>query len=138
MRPTRRTALAAVLAASALVAGAGTAAAEDGEGSSGPTTDLTVRPGCVVIELFTGRARCLDLDPELVETLGGSLGYGSLGTGSLMDLVSLIVSTGSAVLSLEIPNATGSYAPGSLGSYGPEASLGHLSATLTGSLGPGS
>ncbi|AVM64244.1 MULTISPECIES: hypothetical protein [Dietzia] len=117
MRSTRRTALAAVLAASALVAGAGTAAAED-VGEKGTVGGLT--------------------PVEALETLGGSLGYGSLGTGSLMDLVSLIVSTGSAVLSLEIPNATGSYAPGSLGSYGPEASLGHLSATLTGSLGPGS
>ena len=69
--------------------------------------------------------RLVRVDPLLAGQLG-SLGYGSLGTGSLLDLLTGAINTGSVVLSVDVPNSTGSYAPGSLGSYGPEASVAEL------------
>lgn len=120
------------LAAAALLAGAGAAAAQDDPPPN--PTDLEVDAGCVDIETFAGAVRCMNVDPALVGQLG-SLGYGSLGTGSLVDLFSVGINTGSTTLSLDVPNSTGSYAPGSLGSYGPEASIGELSVGSIGSLG---
>lgn len=108
------------LAAAALIAGAGTAAAE--------------QKFCIPIETHVGGIRCMTMTPAEAAALG-SLGYGSLGTGSLLDLLTGGINTGSTALSLDIPNATGSYAPGSLGSYGPEAAIGELSVGSIGSLG---
>ncbi|MDV8002048.1 hypothetical protein [Rhodococcus sp. IEGM 1408] len=132
MRPTAlMSTLAAALAAGSILAGAGTAAAQE---VPVPTpTDLEVDAGCVDIETFGGVIRCMNLDPALAGQLG-SLGYGSLGTGSLLDLLTGVINTGSTTLSLDVPNSTGSYAPGSLGSYGPEASIGELSVGSLGSL----
>lgn len=75
------------------------------------------------------------LVPGDMDVAGLSLGYGSFGTGSLMGLISNLVNAGSVVLSVDVPNSTGSYAPGSFGSYGPEASIGELSVAPLGSLG---
>lgn len=108
MRTTIRASAVSALAVAALVAGAGTAAAEK---ATIPERLLT---------------------PAVTEAVS-SLGYGSLGTGSLMDLLTGAVGVGSTTLSVGIPNLTGSYAPGSFGSYGPEASLGEI---LIGSVGP--
>ena len=111
--------------------------AEDQPITGGGTGGVTEVPaGCLVVEGQTGRI-CLNLD---LPTFGatGSLGYGSFGTTSLADLLSRIVLAGSTALSLELPIATGLLAPGSTGSYGPEASIGELSATSTGSLIRGS
>lgn len=110
MRKTLLTTASSALAAAALVLGAGTAAADEPEQG-------TIRGGL--------------LAPALTEALG-SIGYGSAGTGSLMDLLTGAINLGSTTLSVDVPNSTGSYAPGSFGSYGPEASVGQL---LTGSLG---
>lgn len=110
MRKTTLAATTSALAALALLAGAGTAAADEPENG-------TIRAGL--------------LTPALTEALG-SIGYGSAGTGSLADLLTGMINTGSTALSVDLPNLTGSYAPGSVGSYGPEASVGQV---LTGSLG---
>ena len=118
----------AALAAGALVAGAGTAAAQ------APTEDPA---GCVVVEIFTGQLRCMNLEPSVMDAIG-SAGYGSAGTGSLADLLSMLVATGSNTLSVDVPNLTGSYAPGSLGSYGPEAAVGELSTASLGTVVQGS
>lgn len=134
MRQTARSTTVAALAAAALLAGTDVAGAQETD-PVGPT-DPDTTAECVHIPVFTGTTRCMSLDPELAAQLG-SLGYGSLGTGSLLDLVTRLISTGSTVLSVDIPNSTGSYAPGSFGSYGPEASIGQLSSTLTGSFGQG-
>lgn len=116
MRKTLLATASSALAAAALVVGAGPATAEQ----------------CVVIETYTGADRCMTIGPDTASELS-SLGYGSMGTGSLLDLISVIITTGSTTLSVGVPNSTGSYAPGSLGSYGPEASIGEL---LVGSIGP--
>jgi hypothetical protein len=65
----------------------------------------------------------------------GSFGYGSFGTGSLADLITGLINSASVTLSVDVPNSTGSYAPGSLGSYGPEAAIGQLSVGSIGSVG---
>lgn len=130
MRSTRTvTALTtAGLAAAVLVAGGGAATAQ---------TAPEQAPTCIEITIYTGKTICLRVDgPGAAGT--GSLGYGSAGTGSLSDVLSQLVVTGSNVLSLELPLSTGSLAPGSTGSYGPEASLGELSATSTGQVIGGS
>lgn len=125
----RRTALVSALAAATLVAGAGAAHAEDVD--DGPEIDPDAKP-CIYIKTFTGGVRSMCLFPSAAEGGGSSLGYGSFGTGSLADLLTGVVNTGSVVLSVDVPNSTGSYVPGSLGSYGPEASIGQI---LTGSIG---
>lgn len=117
MRTTTLAATVSALTAAALLTGAGTAAAEESDDAPGPGT---IRSGL--------------LAPVVGETLG-VIGYGSFGTGSLMDLLSGLINTGSVVLSVDLPNATGSYAPGSLGSYGPEASIGDLLTIPIASLG---
>lgn len=133
MRPTAlMSTLATALAAGAILAGAGTAAAQDVLPPN--PTDLEVDAGCVDITTFGGFVRCMNVDAALGGQLG-SLGYGSLGTGSLLDLLTGLINTGSTTLSLDVPDATGSYAPGSFGSYGPEASVGELSVGSIGSLG---
>ncbi|MDX2357877.1 hypothetical protein [Dietzia sp. PP-33] len=118
MRTTILAAASTALTAAALLAGAGTATAAP--------TEESAEPYCVEITTFTNAGRCMTITPEMIDSLS-SLGYGSFGTGSLMDLLSMIINTGSVALSVDLPNATGSYAPGSLGSYGPEASIGTLS-----------
>ncbi|MFN3601613.1 MAG: hypothetical protein ACK4UY_09520 [Dietzia sp.] len=123
MRTTMLAAASSALMAAALLTGAGSAAAEPAE----PTPQY-----CVWIQTMTGN-RCMTVDPATIDALG-SLGYGSFGTGSLMDLLTTIINTGSVVLSVDVPNSTGLYAPGSLGSYGPEASIGELSVGSIGSL----
>ncbi|MFN3339797.1 MAG: hypothetical protein ACK40Z_08875 [Dietzia sp.] len=123
MRTTMLAAASTALTAAALLTGAGSATAAPAE----PTA-----PYCVWIQTLNG-TRCMSVDPATIDVLG-SLGYGSLGTGSLMDLLTTIINTGSVVLSVDVPNSTGSYAPGSLGSYGPEASIGELSVGSVGSL----
>lgn len=125
----RRTALVSALAAATLVAGAGAAHAEDA--ADGPDIDPDAKP-CIFIKTHTGVVRSMCLFPSAEEGGGSSLGYGSFGTGSLADLLTGIINTGSVVLSVNVPNSTGSYAPGSTGSYGPEAAIGQI---LTGSLG---
>lgn len=125
----RRTALVSALAAATLVAGTGVAHAEDVEEPPKYDPDAEV---CVFITTYTGVVRPMCLFPTAGEGGGASLGYGSFGTGSLADLLTGIINTGSVVLSVEVPNSTGSYAPGSTGSYGPEASVGQV---LTGSVG---
>ena len=131
MRTSALAAVSTAFAAAALLTGAGSAVADPAE----PMDPLTpgVDAGCVYITTPTGALRCMTLDPASF-TATGSLGYGSGGTGSLMDLLSGILNTGSVVLSVELPNSTGSYAPGSLGSYGPEASIGELSVAPVASL----
>ena len=115
MRTTILATAASALAAAALLIGVGSAAAEPAEpGEQGRVSGLTPAGP------MTGA--------------GNSAGYGSFGTGSLMDVLSMIINTGSVVLSVDVPNSTGSYAPGSLGSYGPEAALGALSVAPIGSL----
>lgn len=126
MRTTILATTTSVLTAAALVLGAGTAAAEDAVPPG--TTD---EPTCVGIKTFEGRSRIMCLTPQMLGA-PGSLGYGSAGTGSLADLLSGVINAGSVALSVDLPNLTGSYAPGSLGSYGPEASIGQV---LTGSVG---
>ncbi|EYT62058.1 hypothetical protein H483_0111535 [Dietzia sp. UCD-THP] len=123
MRTTMLAAASSALMTAALVVGAGSAAAAPDE----PT-----EPFCVWIQTQNG-LRCMSVDPATIDALG-SLGYGSFGTGSLMDLLSTIINTGSVVLSVDVPNSTGSYAPGSLGSYGPEASIGELAVGSIGSI----
>ena len=135
----RTTALAATaLTAAALLAGGGTATAEEADPADTVDTvdpvDTDARAGCVYISVFPRESRCMNVDPaEFAPTTGS--GYGSFGTGSLMDLLSGLINTGSVVLSVDLPNSTGSYAPGSLGSYGPEASIGGLLTLPTASLG---
>ena len=125
----RRTALVSALAAATLVAGAG--AAHAGEGDEGPEIDPDAEP-CIFINTYRNVVRAMCLYPSAATGGDGSLGYGSLGTGSLADLLMGVVNAGSVVLSVEVPNSTGSYAPGSTGSYGPEAAVGQI---LTGSIG---
>ena len=125
MRTTILAATTSVLTTAALLTGAGTAAA-DAVGQATPDT-----PNCVVIETFEGKPRIMCLTPQM-DGAPSSLGYGSFGTGSLAGLLSGIINAGSVALSVDLPNLTGSYAPGSLGSYGPEASIGQV---LTGSVG---
>ena len=125
----RRTALVSALAAATLVAGAGAAHADDVD--AGPAVDPDATP-CIYITTYTGGVRSMCLFPSAEGGGGSSLGYGSFGTGSLADLLTGILNTGSVVLSVDVPNSTGSYAPGSTGSYGPEAAIGQI---LTGSLG---
>lgn len=125
----RRTALVSALAAATLVAGAGAAHAEGAE--DGPDIDPDAKP-CIYITTYKDVVRSMCLFPSGAEGGGSSLGYGSFGTGSLADLLTGIINTGSVVLSVDVPNSTGSYAPGSTGSYGPEAAIGQI---LTGSLG---
>lgn len=134
MRTTTLAATASALTAAALLTGAGTAAADEPDDKVGPV-DTEIAAGCVYIPTFGGGDRCLNLDQAVSAVAAGSIGYGSFGTGSLMDLLSGLINTGSVILSVELPNATGSYAPGSLGSYGPEASIGNLLALPIASLG---
>lgn len=157
MRKSVLTAFSTAIAAAALLTGAGAAAAQSAEpvgsaGSGGSAQESPVIPEgpevhgnpidpvdpeipaeCVFIKTAAGLVRCMDLDPAMLGALG-SIGYGSLGTGSLMDLLTGLVNGGSVVLSVDVPNSTGSYAPGSLGSYGPEASIGELALIPIGSL----
>lgn len=126
MRKTLAASASSALAAAALVLGAGTAAAQDVDQPDAPDN-----PACIVIETYTGAMRTMCLTPQMLDSLG-SIGYGSAGTGSLMDVLTGVINFGSTTLSVDVPNSTGSYAPGSFGSYGPEASVGQL---LTGSLG---
>lgn len=116
MRTTLLATAASVLTAAALLTGVGSAAAEPVEPEEkGWVSGLTT------------------VGPMI--GAGNSTGYGSFGTGSLMDLLSMIINTGSVVLSVGVPNSTGSYAPGSLGSYGPEAAIGELLVGPLASLG---
>ncbi len=151
MRKTALTAAVSALAAAALLAGVGTAAAD--EVTPGTPVD-TVAPGapeetvdkvdpvdldevaeCVVIPTYTGLARCMSFEPAVLAAVAGSFGYGSLGTGSLADLLTGILNAASVGLSVDLPIATGSYAPGSTGSYGPEASVGQVLTIPLASLG---
>ena len=146
MRKPLLAAFSTAIAAAALLTGAGVATANAAEpvgsvGSSqqgpeipqGPPVqgdpiepaDPEIPAECVYIKTAAGLIRCMDLDPAVVGALS-SIGYGSLGTGSLADLLTGLVNTGSVVLSVDVPNSTGSYAPGSVGSYGPEAAIGNL------------
>jgi len=131
LRTTALTTAASALAALTVVAGAGAAQAQDT--GDDPATDPDARV-CITIETFNGH-RDMCLTPAVADVVG-SLGYGSLGTGSLADLLSRVINTGSVALSVDVPNSvgsTGSYAPGSTGSYGPEASIGELATASTGS-----
>lgn len=112
----------------------GATGGENAPGDAGGVTDTPV--GCLVVMGQTEQI-CLRLDRPTTG-VAGSIGYGSFGTTSLADLLSQFVLTGSNALSLELPIATGSYAPGSMGSYGPEAAIGELSAASAGSLVRGS
>ena len=125
----RRTALVSALAAATLVAGSGAAHADDRD--EGPEIDPDANP-CIFITTYTNVVRAMCLYPSVAADGVGGFGYGSFGTGSLADLLTGFVNAGSVVLSVDVPNSTGSYAPGSTGSYGPEASVGQ---TLTGSIG---
>ena len=125
----RRTALVSALAAATLVAGSGAAHAD--ERDAGPEIDPDANP-CIFITTYTNVVRAMCLYPSVAADGVGGFGYGSFGTGSLADLLTGFVNAGSVVLSVDVPNSTGSYAPGSTGSYGPEASVGQ---TLTGSIG---
>ena len=133
MRRTALTTAVSALASAALLTGAGTAAADEEQ----PMTpvDLDTPAGCVFIESFTDAVRCMNLDPAQLAAVTGSFGYGSFGTGSLADLLTGIINAGSVVLSVDLPNSTGSYAPGSTGSYGPEASVGEILTIPIASLG---
>lgn len=134
MRATTLAAAVSALAAATLLTGAGAATAQTGEpGETVGPVDQGTDAGCVYVKVFPGAVRCMNLDPAMIAA-AGSIGYGSLGTGSLMDLLSGLINTGSVALSVDVPNATGSYAPGSLGSYGPEASLGEILLIPIGSL----
>ena len=130
MRKTALVSAASALAAATILAATGAAHAEEGEPA--PPVDPDTPAGCVFIHTYTGVVRCMTLDAATAAVAAGSFGYGSLGTGSLADLLTGIINTGSVVLSVDVPNSTGSYAPGSTGSYGPEAAIGQI---LTGSLG---
>lgn len=142
MRRTALTTAVSALAAAALLAGAGTAAADEVAPGApvvpveevGPV-DLDEVAECVFLPTFTGVVRCMVLEPAELAAVTGSLGYGSLGTGSLADLLTGIINAGSVALSVDLPNATGSYAPGSTGSYGPEASVGQVLTTPIASVG---
>lgn len=106
----------------------------DEQEEEGPLPGLVdADPFCVWITTFAQLSRCMAAGPDEVDSLS-SLGYGSLGTGSLADLLSTVINTGSVVLSVDVPNSTGSYAPGSLGSYGPEAAIGALLVSPIGSI----
>lgn len=129
MRTTTLAATTSALAAAALLIGAGTAVAEEVDQPETPE-----KPVCIVIETFGGTPRTMCLTPQMLDSLG-SLGYGSVGTGSLADLLTGVINTGSVALSVDLPNLTGSYAPGSFGSYGPEASVGQVLSGSVGSLG---
>ena len=119
MRTTTFAATVSTLAAAAMMTGAGAATAEEMEEAS-----------------EKGAIRSGLLAPVVRGAVGGiDIGYGSFGTGSLMDLLSIMINTGSVVLSLDVPNSTGSYAPGSTGSYGPEASIGDILTIPIASLG---
>lgn len=136
MRRTALTTAVSVFAAAALLAGAGTAAADEAPPVSDPLPQLELGTpaGCVKIPTFFGpRSACLD--PAELAAVSGSLGYGSAGTGSLADLLTGLLNAGSVGLSVDLPNATGSYAPGSTGSYGPEASVGQILTIPIASLG---
>lgn len=133
MRTTTLAATVSTLAAAALLTGAGTATAEQIDRVD--PVDLDVVAGCVDIYIFADVTRCMNLEQAVFDAATGSIGYGSFGTGSLMDLLSGLINTGSVVLSVDLPNSTGSYAPGSLGSYGPEASIGNLLTIPVASLG---
>ncbi|MGX1856525.1 hypothetical protein ACWIFB_03730 [Dietzia sp. NPDC055340] len=133
MRKTALVSAASALAAATIFAASGVAHAEDGEPA--PTVDLDTPAGCVFIPTYTGVVWCMTLDAATAAVVAGSFGYGSLGTGSLADLISGLINTGSVVLSVGVPNSTGSYAPGSTGSYGPEASVGQLLTAPLASLG---
>lgn len=133
MRTTTLAAIVTAFTTAALVATAGPAAADDGELVDPMDTDVPA--GCVIIETYTQALRCMNLEPAAAAVSTLSLGYGSLGTSSLMDLLSGLINTGSVILSVELPNATGSYAPGSTGSYGPEASIGEALTIPVASLG---
>mgnify|MGYP001295981020 FL=1 len=116
--------VATALATTALVAGAGTAAAD----APGAEEELTPETRCLITETFA-QPRCLNLLPST--DLGRTAA--DAGAGSLGGLVTGSLHLGSMTLSLDIPNSTGSYAPGSHGSYGPEAAIGRI---LVGSVGP--
>ncbi|MCY1659039.1 hypothetical protein OVA21_17905 [Dietzia sp. SL131] len=133
MRTTTLAATVSALAAAALLTGAGTATAQQIDRVE--PVDLDDAAGCLYITIHTKALRCMNLEPAAVAVSPLSLGYGSLGTGSLTDLLSGLINTGSIILSVELPNATGSYAPGSLGSYGPEASIGDVLTIPVASLG---
>lgn len=126
MRKTLLATASSALAAAALLVGAGTVGAQ-------------TCPEVIDAEQVDAGDRatvpCRGLAPVSAGEPGSDLGYGSLGTGSLMDLITMVINTGSTTLSLAVPNATGSYAPGSFGSYGPEASIGELIVGPIGSLG---
>lgn len=128
MRKSALTTAASALAALSMVLGAGAAQAQDTEDDPVIDPDAVV---CITIETYTG-TRDMCLTPRMADVVG-SLGYGSLGTGSLADLLTRVINTASVVASVDVPNSTGSYAPGSLGSYGPEASIGEVFTASTGS-----
>ena len=130
MRKTVFATAASALAALTMVVGAGAAQAEEVDNNFVPDPDAVV---CVPIETFTG-TRIMCLTPAVAGAVG-NLGYGSFGTGSLADLITQVINTGSVVLSVDVPNSTGSYAPGSVGSYGPEASVGQVAVGSIGSVG---
>ena len=133
MRTTTLAAIVTAFTTAALVATAGPAAADDGEPVD--PVDTVLLDETATTEIYTQALRCMNLEPAAATAATLSLGYGSLGTGSVMDLLSGLINTGSVILSVELPNATGSYAPGSLGSYGPEASIGEALTIPVASLG---
>ena len=133
MRATTLATTVSALAAAVLLTGAGAASAQTVDEVEPADPDTAA--GCVFIRTYTEALRCMNLEPAAATAGTLSLGYGSLGTGSLMDLLSGLINTGSVVLSVDVPNSTGSYAPGSLGSYGPEASIGELVTLPIASLG---
>lgn len=129
MRKTVIATAASALAALTMLAGVGVAQAEE---KMPPITDDPAE--CIYIETYTGVVRGMCLNALTAGALG-NLGYGSFGTGSLADLITQVINTGSVVLSVDVPNSTGSYAPGSVGSYGPEASVGQVAVGSIGSVG---
>lgn len=133
MRTTTLAATVSALAAATLLTGAGTATAQQIDRVDPMDPDAAA--GCLYITTHTDALRCMNLEPAAAAVSTLSLGYGSLGTSSLMDLLTGLINAGSVILSVELPNATGSYAPGSLGSYGPEASIGDALTIPVASLG---
>ena len=112
-----------------MLAGVGVDQAEEADDFV-PDPDAVV---CIPVQTYAG-TRIMCLTPAVAGAVG-DLGYGSFGTGSLADLITQVINTGSVVLSVDVPNSTGSYAPGSVGSYGPEASVGQVAVGSIGSVG---
>lgn len=122
----------ALAAASAAALAAGLAAPAQAQ-----ETDLEVtEPQCILVTNYQERLICANTMPTDPEP-GMSLGYGSLGTGSIADLSSEVANQGSLVMSLYIPGSLdqmGSTSPQSTAHSGDFLPLGSLVETSAGAL----